>query len=170
MKVWTVYWAQTLRTRHYMTKSALLFLLSVFILVYIGGCGEKLPEGLPKLVPVKITVIQDGNPLEGAVVSIVPVGDAGKWSFGGTSGADGSFNVLTHGKYPGMPQGKYKATVTKTIEIRPQLNESDPPPLYALVVDKKFGSKDKTPFVFDVPSTEGEIKLDVGKAVKIELK
>lgn len=67
MKVWTVYWAQRLRTRHYMTKSALIFLLSVFILVFIGGCGEKLPEGLPKLVPVKMTVIQDGNPLEGVL-------------------------------------------------------------------------------------------------------
>lgn len=69
-----------------------------------------------------------------------------------------------------MPLGKYKATVTKTIEIRPQLKESDPKPLYALVVDKKYGSKEKTPLVFDVTSAEGEVKLDVGKAVKIELK
>ena len=56
-----------------------ILLGSAFVLAALAaavGCGPKLPDGMPKLNPTTITVIQDGKPLEGAMVSMKPVDES----------------------------------------------------------------------------------------------
>ena len=61
-----------------------LFLLTVCLLFLHGCGGQKLPEGMPKLTPVNLIVMQDGTPLDGAVVSLIPT-DNSRWNAGGVT-------------------------------------------------------------------------------------
>lgn len=73
----------------------------------LTGCGAKFNE-------VKGTVKLDGNPIEGATVTLIS--DDGKKSFSGLSDASGNFEIKS-GDKPGAPAGSYKVTVVKTKAI-----------------------------------------------------
>ncbi|MDO5554595.1 MAG: carboxypeptidase-like regulatory domain-containing protein [Planctomycetia bacterium] len=87
-----------------------LFLISLLLTC---GCGPNLPEGMPKLTPVSLTVTQEGVPLAEAQVSLTPLAEETKYGSGGVTDADGRLLVLTHGQYKGVPQGEYIITVRK---------------------------------------------------------
>ena len=97
-------------------KTFFLCLLSLGILT---GCGPKLPDGMPKLYPVTITVTQDGAPLEGANIVLSGVDD---WISTGSTNSQGVAQLFTQGRYPGVPAGTLKVTVTKVG------TEGEPPP------------------------------------------
>lgn len=90
-------------------------LLVVASLVSISpGCGDGV-----KLVPVEGTVTLDGEPLEGATLSFVPIA-GGQVSTSGTdiTGPDGNFKMTFKGRN-GLSPGKYRVMVSKTEEIAP---------------------------------------------------
>ena len=80
---------------------------------FVWGCGPKLPDGMPKLYPVTLKVTQEGTPLEGATV--VLAGGADVWTATGITDAQGLTILHTEGRYPGVPEGTFKVSVTKTI-------------------------------------------------------
>jgi len=88
------------------------FFLCLLTIGFIVGCGPKLPDGMPKLYPVTITVTQDGTPMEGADVILSGVGD---WMSTGTTDANGLAKLYTLGQYVGVPAGTHKVTVTKVV-------------------------------------------------------
>ena len=124
------------------------------------GCGQKLPDGMPKLNPTTITVIQDGKPLEGAMVSLKPV----------------------DGQDKGAPTGKFKVAVAKTV------GEGTPPPpspidaesarIYQEYVDsgatyeeffvvaEEYRLVGTTPLEVEVVEGTNDLKVDVGEAVR----
>ncbi|MCL2348704.1 MAG: hypothetical protein FWC50_10650, partial [Planctomycetaceae bacterium] len=59
-----------------MSMRTCLILLAACLLVLSGCSGQNLPEGMPKLTAVVLTITQDGAPLEGAVVSLLPLDSA----------------------------------------------------------------------------------------------
>jgi hypothetical protein len=89
-------------------------------LVFVAGCGQKLPDGMPKLYPVTISVTQDGTPLAGANVVL---SGTHQWVSVGTTDAQGNAVLYTQGNYPGVPEGISKVAVTKIGE-----EGSEPPP------------------------------------------
>ena len=81
-------------------------------LTFAGCGGEPKPDGMPKLHPTVIQLAQDGAPLEGASVQLLSETD-GRWPIGGSTDANGAVSLSTYGKYPGVPEGKYKVVVSK---------------------------------------------------------
>ena len=81
--------------------------------VFIGpGCSDG-----PKLVPASGIVTLDGEPLEGATVSFVPVdGNPISTSGSDVSGPNGNFQMSYDGR-AGLAPGKYKVMVSKTEEV-----------------------------------------------------
>ena len=146
-------------------KKSLLLLLC---LVPLAGCTKNaVPDGLPKLVPITLTITQEGVPLSGAVVSLV--GDA-QFAAGGVTDDNGRAVLSTHGRYKGSPLGKFKVCVVKTDSDpfpepgTPEFAARKPRQTYTFV-ERQYTQSETTPLEIDVtgPLT---ITLDVGKAVK----
>ncbi|MDO4586887.1 MAG: carboxypeptidase regulatory-like domain-containing protein [Planctomycetia bacterium] len=156
-----------------MTKKIAIVLLGFLISGIVFGCGKKKPDGMPKLVPCEVSVIQDGKPLEGAVVSFYS--DTIKWSISGTTDANGLAKIHTHGTYPGSPEGEFKVTVTKTVIEQ----TTQPEPVSASVtvspspsydsVDSQYKMRNSTPLTITVSGKTTQ-SFDVGAAVRDEIK
>ena len=87
---------------------------SVMIALVLAGCG-----GGPKLVPVAGVVTLDGDPLEGATLSFIPLeGNTVATSGTEVSGASGNFQMTFKGR-SGLAPGTYRVLVSKTEEIEP---------------------------------------------------
>lgn len=166
--------------------------ISLLIGVVLGsfGCsrGPKKPEGMPKLYPTEITVNSESGPVADAIVSLVPAdGSRAQWSSGGRTNAQGMARVKTHGQFDGVPTGKYKVIVKKTVT-----EGEAPPPMgtdaesqriydeymssgnkqkFFNVVDAKFNSVKTTPLGVDVAEQKlNATTVDIGAEVKVELK
>lgn len=157
-----------------------------FILLTIpaaGGCQARRPSDLPRLMPCRITLLQDGNPLERANVTLRSVDEEQNWYPGGHSDASGTLDIYTNGRYKGAPAGRYKVIVTKTEmdddHIPPAPSEDDPahvkwtnkyknlePDWYSLI-EKKYTLRETTPHEIEIlKGKKCEATFDVGKKVR----
>ncbi|MDD3586876.1 MAG: hypothetical protein PHQ75_06800 [Thermoguttaceae bacterium] len=145
----------------------------------LSGCqGQKLPAGMPELVPFEITVTQDGKPLAEAAVELKS--DASGYMVDGRTDELGKIKLKTNGQYEGIPKGEYIALVTKNVTTKSQYadvvpasdkeadeiaakmkNEYVPTHCY---VDKKFSNVKTSGLTVSVTGP-GATTLDVGKAV-----
>ncbi|MBA63776.1 MAG: hypothetical protein CMJ76_15585 [Planctomycetaceae bacterium] len=92
----------------------LVALLCVGVMITIAGCGAS----NPLTTPITGTVTYDGEPLEGATVTLTPeAGSSGSRSASGTTDASGNFTlttVFTDGQNsPGAVGGSYTVRVSK---------------------------------------------------------
>ncbi|MCS7306512.1 MAG: carboxypeptidase-like regulatory domain-containing protein [Thermoguttaceae bacterium] len=120
------------------------------VLACLAGCGKK-----ENLVSVSGTVLLDGKPLNGAVVTFHPVK-------GGPTGhaktdASGRFTVMT-GTLGGIKPGEYIVTVQKTEE----LTRTDPlapekPP--ALLTPVKYANVKTSPLKYTAPGGPANFEL-----------
>ncbi|MCR4411810.1 MAG: hypothetical protein NUV77_05210 [Thermoguttaceae bacterium] len=88
-------------------EGTLWCILALVACVALGGCGPSTPA----TVPVSGTVTLDGQPLEGAAVSFVPIGQ-GRPATGQTD-SSGKFTLTSFQPGDGAPAGKYKVGVSK---------------------------------------------------------
>lgn len=107
LPVWLPYHFFCAEFRMYKTTTALLFSLSLALLV---GCGSD--SGLPKTYKVSGTVKQGGKPVDGALVTFLPSVQGAKPAIGSTN-ANGEFKLSTFGPSDGAVAGDYKITITK---------------------------------------------------------
>lgn len=142
---------------------------------------------MPKLYPASVTVTQEGKPLAGAMVQLIPEDSVNSaWGPGGTTNASGVVVLQTNGKYKGAPLGKYKVTVTKREQEphpNPELAQGGPrTPEFAKFqeigrnlkvysyVESQYGSIAETPLNIEVTAKEKNYTIDAGKAVKTDVK
>ena len=97
--------------------------ITILLMLAIGsvvGCSQQLkPNGFPPLYPVSILVVQDGQPLGGALVSLHGTKDSPlKWGVFATTDSNGKAIFVTHGKFYGAPEGDYLITVEKGEEVQ----------------------------------------------------
>jgi len=164
------------------------FLILVAAMLTFTGCqfgGEVLPKDMPKLVPAKIQLTQDGAPLAGATVILIDSAGSRQWEAGGLSDESGTIELYTNGRYKGAPEGKYKVVVTKT-ETDPSKLGPDPgieDPKYGeymaqmtnerldtyTLVDRKFADPKNTPLEVEIKKGVQVQKLDVGAKIKIKI-
>ena len=153
-------------------------------LLLIGCGGEKLPPGMPKLYPATITVIQDGQPLEGASVILLNTDPSTTWSAGGITNQNGKITLRTLGRYDGAPAGKYRVTVKKTESpdiTLPAEMPDDPEERREYnrlvkeiaentfyVVDPKFGL-DQTILEVEITPLDLNVSVDVSPVVRIKV-
>jgi hypothetical protein len=137
-------------------------------LVLIGsGCGSK--DGLTK---VRGIVTLDGNPVENAQVTFVPVSAGPGRNATGMTGPDGSFDLTTTSPHDGAMSGNYKVLVhyeEGTIVPPGSMKEAKagllkaskkpkPPPKY--VIPALYSDPAKTPLSQKVPP-DGTVKLEL---------
>lgn len=94
----------------------LFALLCLCLIVVMSGCGEKAPDGFPKIFPCQITVTDGGTPIDGVAVKLTPDQPMNNITVYGTTDASGKVAVTTlqgtFGK-EGAPEGGYTVTLTK---------------------------------------------------------
>ena len=130
--------------------------------IFLSGCGEATPPGMPQLFPVSITITMDGNPLEGALVSCVPE-DGSQWFAGGITDAAGKVALQTKGRYNGIAVGTFKVAVIKNM-LSPDSTESETKQLR--IVDKRFNETSTSPLSLVVDKTTKSAELQVEPAPK----
>jgi 5-hydroxyisourate hydrolase-like protein (transthyretin family) len=117
---------------------------------------------LPPLVPVRITITQDGTPLADAAVTLINNDTSlSRWVVGGRTDASGVCNVCTQGKYSGAPHGSFKVLVRKEESeiVNDEQNFYD-------VVEEKYKTVLTTDLTLEVPNSGATQTFDVGKAIK----
>ena len=152
--------------------------LVVVLLVTSIACNKKKkPVDLPPLYIVKLTVIQDGNPLEGATVSLIADGVNVRFTTAGVTDKNGVASIKTDAEWPGVPAGKYKICIKKL--VLPPEDPADASLSFEerkakagarsdqtkSVVDSKFLRPRTTPLSIEVTEQGVTETMDVGAVV-----
>lgn len=152
----------------------------------LGGCfGPKTPDGMPKLEPVTVTVLQGDVPLANATLNLKPLepSTTNNFTCGGTTNEEGVATIVTHGQYKGAPVGKYKVAVSCVV------GEGTPPPPSPIdeesarvykeyidsgatyeefnVVDPEFSTIESTTLEIEVVKGKNQLTIDCGEPVRI---
>ena len=156
--------------------SRLPLMCSVIFLIILSGCGgEPKPDGFPTLYPVSLQFMQEGKPCAEASVGLVPQ-DGSKWATGGSTDSNGIVTFKTHGKFPGVPEGKYKIVISKH-----EREESGPAPqsmyeaqktleVYDLI-DPDYSIPEKTSLEIEIrPGKNSFDPFDLGKEIRQRVK
>ena len=148
------------------------------------GCGVKLPIGMPKLYPVKVTFLyDDGTPVANAQVQLIrdeplPL----DWFIKGTTDDKGRLDATIYGRFDGIPEGFYTAEVRKLSEDPSVFgdtppNDPDEEMLWAAKrgtevrgiyreIQEEFSSAETSTCTFDVEKGGGKFTVYVGEKVK----
>jgi hypothetical protein len=158
-------------------------------MIITSGCNQNndLPPNVPKLYPTTITVIQDGQGLGKASVTLMPLrGSGNTWYAGAQTNAQGVAVMMTQGQYNGTVPGKYKILVRKqettpSTIVLPDPGKDSAGYAKALelrnkevresfnLIDLKYSSVDSTPEEIEIIADKNEKTVDVGKSVKIKI-
>ena len=155
-------------------------LLLFCVVIPLAGCRKKsnLPADFPEVFQLKITVIQNNAPLEGAMVSLKPIGQANKYANGCSAVTDtaGIASIKTFGQ-DGVPAGKYKIIISKSTdeggtEVTDEFGGKSivGAKVYSHV-EKKYTVEETAPFEIEVTKGgENSMTCDVGESVHIFLR
>ncbi len=154
---------------------------SVASVVFLLGCSgtDKWAERLPETVEARGVVLLDGKPVEGASVVFVPVDPSGHQAYAVTD-EDGEFELRAFPAKSGAVPGKYKVTVSKTVETGEEVaeelggeSETDEGPVDRATVKKaKQAWANALPAKYANPKTSGltaEIPPEGTDSLRIEL-
>jgi hypothetical protein len=144
--------------------------------LFFSGCGDSTrPADLPKLYPCKITITQNGKPLENATVTLIAKTKSKYGVSSATTDVSGMASLWTYG-FNGVPSGEYGVTVTKigvegtkeskTIEGNPIQTGGN---VYSYV-DAKFGDENNPPYFINATENGVAETFDVGTPVRIFLR
>ena len=86
------------------------------VLVSVGCNTSGVPSHFPKLHPCTITILQDGQPLEGASVALAP-DDKQQLSASAVTDANGVAKMMIQACYEGVPVGQYTVLVSKITRV-----------------------------------------------------
>lgn len=128
---------------------------------------------MPSLYPASVTILQDGKPLEGASVTLMPTDPNSRWATSMTTNARGVATVKVHGKYKGAGAGTYRLCISR-IEVQPAPPERQaahpgivlPPDNFDLI-DPMFGNLETAEIIEISPGGKNTWTVDVGAAVRI---
>lgn len=152
---------------------------SVFCIIFLpfvlGGCRDDRPAGMPKLLPVTLSFTQEGSPCEGASVRLISEETGGgKWSVGGATDAKGEVSLKTYGKFPGVPEGKYKIVVSK-VERERLGTESDS--MYDSrgeisynLIDEAYGDANATDLRIEITKDGKYDPIELGPKIREKMK
>ena len=155
-----------------------MFVVGAIITVCMIGCGPQLPDGMPKLHPLTLTVTLEGQPFPDATVSLFPIDETMRsWSSGGVTAADGVLPVFTHGKYAGVPAGKYKVTVDCVTSDPPRPKVATFAEIEAhnrkypdfRIVPLQFTDRETTPLEIEIVKGKNRLTVDIPERVKLRM-
>ncbi|MDR0610085.1 MAG: hypothetical protein LBG58_08250 [Planctomycetaceae bacterium] len=140
------------------------FVLTFIVLFIFFGCHfvPAVPDGFPKnLYPCKLTILQNGTPLQGARVALVHQDENQKnWGISGISDTEGVVQLYTYGKWQGAPKGKFKVTIVKHLVEGPENKE-----ITYTLINEQFAEPETTPLELEIKGKTTQT-FDVGAAIK----
>ena len=101
---------------------------TLILLGNVSGCNKNRPDGFPNLVDYTMLIEKNGTPLSGASVNLIPETLGQQWTAGGETKSDGVVIFYTHmNAYmeKGVPEGKYKVTISKIPEVAERLSKAE---------------------------------------------
>ena len=137
-----------------------VMLLAVSVLT---GCGG---DGLNR-VPIQGVLTAGGEPVDGATVQFIGVGDSTSPGAIGNTDAQGKFTVISSREGDeGIPPGEYTVRVTRLVDgtgkpLPPNAAEADYPDSKESIPPPYSGMS--SPLKATVSESGGEIKLDIPK-------
>ena len=151
-----------------------LLLLSLFM--FCGCSDASRPGDLPQLFPCVISVMQGGKPLAEALVEFHAESEQ-KYRPSAFADVEGNAVMRTYG-FPGVPAGKYKITISKTIEddFVYRTGDTDEQIIVSSntykTVEDLYSSVETTPHEIEITSTsKGKpVTLDVGEAMRTKIR
>jgi len=159
-----------------------VYALILFFFVSCASDHDR-PADLPKLIPTTITILQEGQPVVGATVNLIPE-DNSKWFALGLTDEKGVCKIRTHGKFVGAPTGKYVVVVYKTVTNESETRKLPVPEDYAAsqvyyakvseeektfdYVELKYKDEKTSDLRIEIGSSAISETFDVGKPVVIE--
>ena len=143
-------------------------LISTFFLV---GCGGGSDVSIEDLVPVGGTLLVDGKPLDGVVVTFIPEISKNNRGGSGTTDATGAFTV-THlnENLPGLPPGKYTLAYSR---MRLPDGSAAPEPKEGTPVDDAIIQVETLPQHLQTPDPKvlsNQVEIPKDGNTKLELK
>lgn len=154
-------------------RKIVVLLVVILAVTFVVGCNDQRPSDLPQLYPCSIVITQEGKPLDGAVVNFVAMeATNAKYQASAITDADGKAVVATYG-FAGVPAGRYKVCVWKTIvEGVTQRTNQDGELVVSggseySTVEPEYAKSETTPLEIEVTGKKmPPTSLDVGKQVK----
>ena len=169
-----------------MSRTSTSFITLLLAASFIIGCGgTPRPDGMPRLYPASITVIQEGTPLEGAMVRLVAVdASLARWEPSGITDASGVAAMRIDGRFDGAPLGNYKVLVSKREQEphpHPELASLPPGDPNAqryidaarnlktyTYVEPQYDSVENTPLRVEITASQRSYTVDAGKKIRNE--
>jgi len=157
-------------------RTSLISFLFLAILLYTGcSRNDGRPADMPKLYPVTISIIQDGQPLDGATVTLIAKTPSTYGTASATTVA-GTAKIRTYG-YDGVPAGDYTVLVEKRVTEGEREIIQEGMGVVGMVggrvyqlVDAQFTTQATTPFSISVAERRGATEtFDVGTAIRLFL-
>ncbi|MDO5552796.1 MAG: hypothetical protein Q4G68_03465 [Planctomycetia bacterium] len=148
-----------------MNRTILCLLLLSMLILPLAGCkkGPQKPDGLPELIPCKITLTHGSRPAEGVQVTLIKKNDPSfAWYVGGTTDAAGVVAPVTQ-DFPGVPTGEFLVLCQKTVTEESTANSAMPTQFSTL--PKKYNSMDTTPLSITIGTSPVEQSFDLGEAI-----
>ncbi|MGL4594270.1 MAG: hypothetical protein ACRCUY_06030 [Thermoguttaceae bacterium] len=96
-------------------KTRSFILLAILPMLLTMSCN-KAPDGMPKIYPCSVSVVNDSGPVEGAIIMLFPETEIGDIVSTGTTDKNGIAKIATmYQLYTqnGAPEGDYKITIQK---------------------------------------------------------
>ncbi|MDR2168711.1 MAG: carboxypeptidase-like regulatory domain-containing protein [Planctomycetaceae bacterium] len=142
-------------------------------LMFVSCGGEPIPQGMPKLYPAKVTIVQAGKKLDGATVTLYNNDNPqSQWVVGGLTDSNGVCTLKTLGKFNGAPAGKYKVAVEK-ITITGKVTSKQPDMSDTKALEEYYEKKNNEKYYNNVnlkykllTTTDLEIEIITGKNEK----
>ncbi len=154
---------------------------SAVLVLLFSGC-QKAPTGFPNVVPCRITVVKDGDPLP--QTTVILVSDSPKeWFSSGETDASGKTEInttLSNFSRSGAPEGHYKVTLNQIPQLKETKSQQElfdmPASEKAAYIAKQekliresrafpleFESHVTTPIEIDVKKGEPALTIDVAQ-------
>jgi len=133
----------------------------MLITLSLTGCGNSSrPGDLPPLYPFVVTITQEGNPLQGASVMLIPMeGTQAKYQASANTDSNGKATLVTYG-FDGVPVGKYKVCIRKVVSDENTGAEFQ-------TVERQFGLPESTPHEIEITGKKmPPTTFEVGKAIR----
>jgi len=135
---------------------------------------------MPRLYPVVITVMQEGQPLANCMVSLRYTDPSlGTWAIGGRTDAQGNAQLFTNG-FPGAPEGTFKVVLVKQdnegmFERGEAEGRGDMAAARAIqvrlwsAIELIYNDPATTPLEVEITPSTRTLTVDAGPAVQIDI-
>jgi hypothetical protein len=132
---------------------------AVLTVAILSGCGSAV-EDAPEVFVVKGKLTKAGAPIAGVSIEFIPNSDGVSGT--GTSGDDGTFEIVAGHGLKGMPAGSYSVVLNKMVDSAAyDMADGGDPTAVDLPFPQEYTDPTTTPKQVEVKAEENNITIEV---------